>query len=100
MVSRRAQIKELAVQAANSFTSGISLELLTKESLDALRDPYVGVWEPCCAAHEDCPSTAPVKTRGSLLFTEQHNVKAFTLDVETYGTSLHFYWICPAEVMC
>ncbi|OLP86380.1 hypothetical protein AK812_SmicGene32521 [Symbiodinium microadriaticum] len=68
--TRKAEIKSMAVQAVDSFADGFGIMKLPCALVASLRDPYRGVWEPCCRAAVVGTATATLATRGRMLFTE------------------------------
>ena len=71
LVPWKHEIKELAHQVVAELTTGCELGRLAAETLSALRDPHVGLWEPC---HVAVGGATSAETRGRQLFTRLHDV--------------------------
>ena len=62
----------MAEEAVNSWVAPSELTSLPQERIAELRNPYVGIWEPCHLAAACRPSAVP--PRGMLLFTMMHDL--------------------------
>ena len=85
LVSCKALIRRMAEEAVNSWVAPSELISLPQERIAELRNPYVGIWEPCHLAAACRPSAVP--PRGMLLFTMMHD-----LDVGSFRIPGHRFW--------
>ena len=76
LTSQKSFIRQVAEHTFATLTSGLDLMHLPLEQVARLRDPYVGRWEPLCStvATGAASAVVPCMTRGSVLFTELHDL--------------------------
>ena len=74
LLSWRSFIKKLALHTVYELTEGITLEQLPEDRLEAIRNPCIGFWQPCCDAYVGLTRTLPCKTHGHWLFTDLHDL--------------------------
>ncbi|OLQ11533.1 hypothetical protein AK812_SmicGene4646 [Symbiodinium microadriaticum] len=76
LTSQKSFIRQVAEYTFATLTSGLDLMHLPLEQVARLRDPYVGRWEPLCntVATGAASAVVPCMTRGSVLFTELHDL--------------------------
>ena len=65
---RKADIRKMAENTIELSTQGFRLTCLPVEKILALRNPYIGEWEPCLSG------TVPQRMRGHFHFTELHDL--------------------------
>ena len=76
LTSQKSFIRQVAEHTFATLTFGLDLMQMPLEQVTKLRDPYVGKWEPFCSTvATGAPSVAvSCMTRGSMLFTELHDL--------------------------